>query len=327
MGVSTNEVKLYRSQTVNDTSSNGGRLSSVEISDGEVNGVWPDIPQSERAAGSTKYRKLFVKFASATDDKAYNVKVGLLQPTAADDRVQLFTATQDAVQSSITGAESLFGAGKLNSTVLSGVTSVDVLVEHGGTVIFRDGQLIRISDKATIDGSGNEEFVTISGTPSVVGNVVTITFTPALTQGYSQTNTYLSGLLEVGDVIGAISNKVVTSSAGTFDETKPVVHSIGGIRQQWTATFSSATNFSVAGDTVGAVGSGNISTSFAPTNASFGTPYLTIPSNTWGGTFSANDTVTFYTTPAAVPIWCRRVCPAGASSLSANWVKIGTWFE
>lgn len=327
MSVQTSEVLLYRSLTVNDTASNGGRLSAVVISDGETNGIWPDVPQSERVAGSTKYRKLFWKFASASNDTAYNVRLALLRPTDADDRVQLFTATHDAVQSSITGSENLFGCGKLNATVSSGVTQVVVLVENGATVIFRNTQLIRISDKATIDGSGNEEFVTVSGTPSVNGNLVTINFTPALTSGYSNSNTYISGLIEAGDIVGSLSSKVVTSAAGTFDETKPIVPSIGGIRQAWTITFSNATNFSVAGDTVGSVGSGNISSPFAPTNASFGLPYFTIPTNTWGGTFAANDTVTFATTPAAVPFWCRRVVPAGAGSLSLDTIKLGVWYE
>ena len=74
-------------------------------------------------------------------------------------------------------------------------------------------------------------------------------------------------------------------------------------------------DFAVAGDTLGSVGSGNIASNFAPTNPDFGAPYFTLPSAIWGGAWASGETFTFQTHPAALPLWLKRVVPAGAASI------------
>ncbi|MBF0171737.1 MAG: hypothetical protein HQK87_11755, partial [Nitrospinae bacterium] len=72
MPIQSSELRFYKSATVSDASSNGGRMSANEIPDGVKNNVWPDVPQGERLAGSTKFRKVFFKVANDDDIRLIN---------------------------------------------------------------------------------------------------------------------------------------------------------------------------------------------------------------------------------------------------------------
>ncbi len=174
-----------------------------------------------------------------------------------------------------------------------------------------------------MDGAGNEEFATIAtGGVSYTGSVATLTLTAGLTNAYAAASTRVASVLQPGNIIGSVSNWVETSAAGTYDEvTYPLlVDSIGGISQLWTLTFSSATAFSVSGDTVGSVGSGDTATDFQPSNPDFTKPYFNLRAAGWGGTWANGDTITFRTDPAATPLWLKQVVPAGAAAMSGDQV-------
>jgi hypothetical protein len=87
-------------------------------------------------------------------------------------------------------------------------------------------------------------------------------------------------------------------------------------------TFTSATAFNIAGDTVGAVGSGNTSSGAAPNNPAFNKPYFTLNAALFGGSYVAGNMLTFSTHPAAVPLWVRQVVPDGAVAMSNNTFSI-----
>jgi hypothetical protein len=323
MTVLAAEVKWYKSATVSDAAGNGGRMSAVQSVSSVAQNVFPDVPQSERTAGSTKYRKLFVKVASAANEALQNSRLYLHRYTPGDDLIQFFLGTQTDTQGDISGP-TLYGTGKLNATVLAGVTSIDVLVENwsAGT-IFRNGDTIRITDKTTPGGAGNEEIHVINGAPGVSGNIITLTLTTALANGYNSASTYIGSGLSLGSIVGSFDTWVETTGAGTYAEATPgnvVVDSVGGIEQNWTITFTSATAFNVSGNTVGALASGVIGSNYAPNNPDFSEPYFTILSAGWGGTWATNDTITFTTHPAAKGVWFKRVVPAGAGALASNFV-------
>ena len=61
---------------------------------------------------------------------------------------------------------------------------------------------------------------------------------------------------------------------------------------------------------------------YAPLNPATGTPYFTIKAIAWGSSFQANDTITFATQPAAIPIWYRRQVPAGTFSLANDYTSL-----
>lgn len=317
MTVLDSEVKFYRSAVVSDSPANGGRLGIVEAVSAVSQAVFPDVPESERVAGSTKYRKLFIKIENPNDEALLNTFLFLDQITPADDSMRFFVGTQIDTQNDIAGP-TLYGVGQLNATVLAGVNSIDVLVEDWSEgVIFRNGDTIRISDGT------NSEIHTINGAPGVAGNIITLTLTNNLANGYNSANTFISSGLNIGTIQASFDTWVETTGAGTYDEATPgnvVVDAIGGVEDSWTLTFSDATNYSVVGANSGSVGSGTIAGNFAPNNPDFAAPYFTILSAGWGGTWAAGNTITFNTHPAASPVWYERTVPAGAAALASNFI-------
>jgi hypothetical protein len=326
MSILASEIKFYRSVAVNDTTSNGGRMSSNEIVDNVKNNLFPDVPQAERTAGSTKYRKAFIKFANDDDLEAIDPKVFVETFTPAQDKITIFPGTFIDTQNDITGSERQYGCGQLNANVSAAATEIQVLTEGAALNCFQDGDTIRISDKPNVSSpTGNEEYAVISGAPSYVGDVATITLAAGLVNGYSASNTRVASCIEADDTAGSYTDPVVGSSAGTFDdETYPsVIDSVGGVTQNWTITFTSATAFNLVGDILGSMGGGTISSDFAPNNSTFSKPYFTLNHLAWGGTWANGDTLTFTTHPAAIPIWYKRTVPASCPSLSGNKVIVG----
>lgn len=320
MSIVSSEIKAYRSSTVSDAGSNGGRLSSTEIVSGQAAGLFPNVTPAERASGLTRYRKFFMKVANDADIPMSSPKFWQDKNTVGDDKVVWFPATQRDTQSAITGSERKYGCGVLQTTVIAAAASVVVTVEDGAVILFVNGDTIRISDKVNLAGAGNEEYVTISGVPSVVGNNVTITFTPALTLGFISGSTRVASVYQPATIVSSFDNFSVTSTAGTYNSgTYPVVtDSIGTVEQTWTLTFSSATAYAISGDTIGSVGTGNVSGGASPTNSDFAKPYFTLAAAGFGGTYVNGNTIVFQTHPAALAVWAKQIVPVAAGVASSN---------
>ena len=319
------ELLLYQAQQNNDLASNGGRLTSTTIADNVKNNLWPDVPEAERTAGSNKYRKFFIKVDDPENLAYQNTRVFVETHSPGDDSVTIFAGTQRNTQGDLSSPR-LYGAGDLDANVSAMDPTIDVLTEGSALGIFQDGDTIRISDKATVSGPGNEEFLTLAATGAVsyLGNVATLTLAAGQEpqNAYSTTNTRVASVIEHGNVDTSIDNVTVTSAAGTFDDTQVTQEHRSTVEETWTVTFTSSTEFSVSGDTLGSIGTGNVSTTFAPNNPDFSLPYMSIPAAAWGGTFIISDTVSFQTHPAAIPVWQNRDVPVGATSLAGNQVKV-----
>lgn len=325
MPILPTEIKWMRSTTVSDTASNGGRISKNEIPDGVKNNIFPDVPQAERMAGSTKYRKVFIKFANPDNLLAIAPKLFVETHTPAQDTVVIFPGSFTDTQATISGAERLYGAGKLQTAVMAGSTSLEVMTEGAAFDIFRSGDTLRISSKSTVsDPAGAEEFVTLAGAPSYSGDLARLSLSAPLANGFVAGSKVASCYLP-GDVEARCSAPVVTSIAGSFNHSDfPLrVDHIGGITQNWLLTFVSASSFNVSGDTTGSIGGGTINADFAPVNSDFARPYFSIDFHAFAGSFSSGDTIAFTTQPAAIPVWYKRVVPAGAASYSGNQVIVG----
>ncbi len=331
MAIATGEIEFYKSETVDDSASNGGRMAGAAgvITSGAKNNVWPNITQAERTAGLTRYRKVFVKIANDADLIFFDCKAFVETYTGGDDNIYVFLGTQTDIQSDLTGSERLFGAGQLTADIAAGVSTFDVTLEDGGDACFVDADLVRISDKLDVnDSGGNEEYLRLLavGGVSIVGDVATLTLDTGVTTTYAYlaADTRVASVIEVGDVQCEWDTKSISSAAGTYDEVTypPVMDNIGTIEQTWTFTFTSANNFDVVGDVVGSVGSGNITTDFTPNNPDFTKPYFTLDQLGWGGTWAIGDTLSFKTHPAAVPMWRKEIVPAATSSYSGNQLSV-----
>ncbi len=326
MSIVSSELIWRKPSEISDSATNGGRMTATVAPSGVKNNMLPDVSQAERAAGSTKYRKAFIHVANDSDLALIDPKVFIAQPTAGDDRVLVFPGTQIDTQSSITGSEQLYGAGTLNGNASLSAVSCTVLVEAAADAIFKSGMTVRISDKQTVDGVGNEQYLVLSADATYAGNVATLAFatTPLAYAFNISSPTYVSSCIKPGSIACGVTGWVETSVGGIYDEaTYPVLtDSIGTVQQTWTVTFTSGSAYTVSGDTLGVVGSGNTSSNFVPSNPAFSKPYFTLRNAGWSGSWISGNTIVFTTTPAATPVWYKRIVPAGANSLSGNKVIV-----
>lgn len=308
-------------------SQNGGRMRFSPIVSGVKNNLFPDVAQSERLAGSTKWRKAFIHADSAQDAALLNVRLFLDALTPAGDFVVFQPGTQTDTEDQIAGRP--YGIGVLHSPVASGATQVNVVCEHNADYAalqpFRVGDRVRIADRPSTGGAGNEEWVTLSSV-SYGQDYATLEFAPALLSSYGTDNTLVSSVYELPSVAGKADGIVVASAAGAFDgETAGnlVAHNKGAVEETWTLVFSNATTFSASGLAVGALPApGSITADYAPINPATGTPYFTIKASAWSGAFAAYDTVTFATHPAAIPVWYRRRVPPGTASVANDFCAL-----
>ncbi|MBF0131005.1 MAG: hypothetical protein HQL75_00250 [Magnetococcales bacterium] len=344
MSIESTDIKFFRSEIVSDGASNGGRMSNNESVSGQKNNLWADVPGRERKDGSIKWRKVFIKNANSDNLTGIDMRIFVHQPTAAADRVFFFAGTQVDTQADISGSHVNHGSGALLASATAGANSIQVTVENAADNIFIPGNLVRISNKPTVESDGLEEFIRIKNDVSGVtwsGDVATLTFEVGamLLNSYASSDTFVSTVYEAGNLWAMTDTWAISSSTGTFSGwngsgavppellTERLADFIAGIEQTWTITFTSATAFSCSGNTLGLVGSGSTTANFAPQNTEFSRPYFTLPLTKWAGTWAIGDVLTFKTHPAAIPIWECRTISANSPSLSGNFVSIGVWGE
>lgn len=325
MTIVRTDLQFYKSLIFNDTVNNGGAMSSNIVVDAVSENIFLSAPQSERLAGSTKYRKVYAKAGSDNSDTLYSSRFYIENPTTADERVFAFPASSfGQKQSDLTGSERLYGCGWLNATVSVGATQIVVRCESSvvSERIFVVGDTIRISNKTDVDDvSGTEEFREISAV-SWTSNLATIDFVSPLDNAYSfvADATRVSSLIPLGNIKASFDNFVVTSAGGDYNEiTNPVVlNNKGAIYQTWTLAFTSGSSYTITGDTVGSIGAGNVTSGASPTNPNFSRPYFTLAPAGFSGVFTAGDTIVFRTIPAALGVWFKRVIPASTPAFSGN---------
>jgi len=321
MAINSNEIKRYKAAVNNDTSSNGGRMSTTQITSGVRNNLFPNVDESERTSGVTRWRKVFVKIANDDDLTAGNTKIHMTSTTGSDDYVSMCTGTDDDTYADLSSPR-MYGCGVLESVATAGDTEISVELENASLSIFNtvsDDNMIWIGN-----GTTNEYFENVAA--SKTDNVVTLTLDSgdSISNSYATSNTYVASCIFAGDIECSFDTVVVTSTSGIFDtSSSPILlDNIGTVYDSWTLTFTSATAYSITGANEGLLSSGgNTSSNTSPTNTSFSKPYFTIQSAAFGGTYEAGDTITFKTYPATQPLWYKEVVPAGAATYSNNTIS------
>lgn len=332
MTILKSEIKFFKSMVVSDASNNGGHRSDNQITSGSSQNIWPNIYSAERNAGSTKHRFVYICNHNANKETAFNVKIWLDSDSTAGDYISFFQASQGMTQGDITGSEEKYACLVLATNIpIGGNTFVGNVANAALASSFLDGDTFRISDKADPEAvSGNEEYVTISGSPVVSGTQVTITFTPVTANAYTvAAGTRGAKVLELSEVVADFGTIIKSSAAGTFDDVNypPQMDNIGTVQDILTFTFSNATQFTCVSTRYGSLGAGDISTQFAPNNPRCSRPYITIPVGFFTGTWAQNDTLTIPTLDASVNICEKRVLPAGTSPFTNNSFNIGVSLE
>lgn len=311
----TNADIVLRPGTPSSTpAQNGGRMAYSLISDAVKNNLFPDVGQDDRVAGLETFRKAFFHLNSTSDSPLISPKIYLSALTPADDFVTFIPGTATDTEDAISGRH--YGVGTVTTSLSIGASSFNVAGESNDYATLEP---FKTGDKLYIAGT-NPDWLTID-TVSYVDNIASITTTSATLYAHD-INAIAATVYEPGDIEGAVSNLTVTSAAGTFLTTQATVQNKGGIADSWTITFTSATAFTCAGTVTGSVTSGNINSDFKPTNPSTSSPYFTLKTAGWGGTYVAGDTVTFDTAPASVGLWLKRKVPAGTTTLANNAITL-----
>ena len=162
------------------------------------------------------------------------------------------------------------------------------------------------------------------------GNTVTVYLDDQVANAYLTTNTYGAGCVYEDEVTPVTTNWVETSvGTGTYDETTyPLtLFNDGTEEDNWTLTFTSAVAFTCVGASEGSVGSGTITAAFVPTNPNTGQPYFSLDQDGWAGTWASGDSITFTTSPSALPVWWREIVPAGTAAVENNLSTLGYYCE
>jgi len=329
MPILDNEIIWRPATLMSDTTpaQNGGRMAGAQLVSGVKNNLFPDVSQAERLAGSVKLRKAFIHIYSAQDVALSNVRVFLDALTPAGDFVTFAAGTQTDTEDLVTARP--YGIGTLNAAVVGGATVLQVIGElpasYASLQPFRVGDVIRVSDRPSTGGTGNEEWTTVSDV-TYGADFATVTVSPPLANSYAVVNTLVSSVYSVAQIVGQWGSFSKTSAAGNFDTAtlgNLVAHNKGTIEETWTLTFTSASAFTVSGQTVGALATaGSTAADYAPLNPATGTPYFTMKAVGWSGTWATGNQVTFATHPAALPIWYRRQVPAGTFSLANDFASL-----
>lgn len=118
-----------------------------------------------------------------------NTRLFLDALTPAGDFVVFVTGTQTDVEDQVVGRP--YGVGTLYAPVAGGATQMQVACEengqYGSLQPFRVGDVLRVSDRPSTGGAGNEEWTTVTGITYGV-NFATVDVSPALNNDYATTN-------------------------------------------------------------------------------------------------------------------------------------------
>ncbi len=88
MPILTEDVKLMASQRMTDNDDGGGRMTGIEIVDGNVNNMFSDISRLDRVYGRVSLRKGFVA-VQTNDTEVYSGAHVILSKPAADQKVNV----------------------------------------------------------------------------------------------------------------------------------------------------------------------------------------------------------------------------------------------
>lgn len=194
-------------------------------------------------------------------------------------------------------------AGTVTFTDVSGY-SQPVTVEH------RIEDMAQVSD---VQISGRLAFTRQITHAYPTGSMIS----SALVSGDLQS--YVSHLFDQATWNGTFTDALSGSAAtGTFNDILApiVVTNAGAVTERWAILFTNSTAFSVIGEHVGVIATGNPGIDCQPLNPATGKPYFTIPGIGWGSGWSAGNVLRFNTTGALFPVWVVRTIQQGPETVT-----------
>jgi hypothetical protein len=314
----------------------GGVPGFIPAVSGQAGNLIPLALPSDLTAGRELYRKLCFRLADSNNGTGAQSIIRKWAEISGQYAYScLFPVSRKFLNSEITGTEDKYGTGVLKYAVVSTDTQIVVTVRSSNLASGNDAiakntynlSICAADQDPTADGALQVK-KTISGTPSVNGVDITITLDSAIGRDFDA-GALVQTYPDAVDIATAKSNKVVTSSAGTFDLDAVTLSNVGSCTGQITLTFISATNYNATCDFPGGIvdpagssslgGTQAISAQFQPINRFNSSPVLTIPAAAFGGTFASGDTVTFDVDGAEFCFVEKHVIPAASVSVSGDY--------
>lgn len=164
MAIYKDDIKLFASKNMTDTSDGGGQMTGIEIVSGEHNSIFPDVSDLDRAYGRVGIRSVHMAVKSALAETYFGATVGVLkQPDDPNVSITLMSqnspyAMRDESRNVIESylARGVKWQGELFYDQLKGSRSIRI-VQRIGIKIPVNGEVLIVSNKNT----GEEQFVKI----------------------------------------------------------------------------------------------------------------------------------------------------------------------
>ena len=140
-------VKLKKPIGINDSGSNGGMMTSIDVKNDSKENIFPNVDESSRTTGMTRLRKVFLKKETGSLDSA---KFFIDRPSTAGDYFRIIEGTDTDVQSQATGYTDWSGAGEVIEAL--GTSNKTIIVEYDNNDGVSAGDKISIIDWDDLTG-------------------------------------------------------------------------------------------------------------------------------------------------------------------------------
>lgn len=328
------DLSWYYPKDTTDTNAHGGRLSNVSIPNGSVRSLFRDIEMADLTAGTVRRRKFYYKNLNGDNIRLQGTRIYLGFWPNSSVRHHIFAGTQIDTKADLSSIRR-YSVANVTQAITAGDTTVSITTHGSSFAAFQAGDTVAVLDlESPADGSGKREFRTITNV-SYTGAVATLTLNSALDSSYETARTVsgntvytrVASCILPGDLIASIGTITKSSVLGSYDNVNyPITASnVGCVKETFTLTFTSSTAFTIVGDTLGNVGSGNTMGDVTINNITLGDVMLGIPSGFWTGTWATNDSLIIPTTPAAAPIWGEIDVLPGTTPVALG--KFSVWID
>lgn len=320
MPITQPDLKFYHAAEVSELATNGGLMDNTnEAVTGEKNNLWPNASADDRTNGLVNWRKVFGSPSNDGNEGIIANKVWNHAPTPGDDYVLIHPGTKTDTQATFS-ATRVYGCGSLaNDVVANDVVSVVTVENVAMTNIFADGDKVRFSNQDSPELAGDFELVLLTAAPSINGLDITLTH-EALVGTYLASNTVVASLYQPGDKVSGVGTIVISSASGTVDESgfPPVTNNRGTVDEELTFSFSSGSNFTVAGSRSGPLEAGSVNADYTAINPNNLKNIITLPNGFFTGTYVGLDTVVIPTIANNFAFWLQKTIPPLSSKLNSD---------
>ncbi len=159
MPIETNNLVLYKSERLTDTSDGGGKYSGQVVIDGESNNLFPDVSELDRTMGRVSLRKIYAA-VNNNDTESLMGSTVFISKNPDDPNVSalLFstrshTDTRDAAQNRLENylAKGAQAVGSLLDTAYSGMKSFQVAMDKNETENSIGDTIVLIVSEGTVN--------------------------------------------------------------------------------------------------------------------------------------------------------------------------------